>query len=188
MNNGIFHKHYRAIAVPELHMLRIDPSGRIRDGNGLDVPIYTEYGVKCMWYEGKLYPIYHLVARSWKYAENYHLITSSPYKNAIKAYRNDVFYPVRSCPMYAVTPNGSLFLVSLGNVRTAEEFLKTDDVYSEEYNRLRRIVVKTYIDWDVPKSEYEEGLFGVDIDTYKDFLSTHRRKNKAVNASNIKCE
>ena len=173
MNRDIFHKLYKPIAVPELSMLRIDHNGHIRDREGLDVPIYTEHGVKCMFYEKKMYPIYHLVARSWKYAENYHLITSSIYKNAIKAYRTDVFYPVSACPMYAVTPSGTIFLISLGTVRTAEEFLKTDDLYSEEYNRLRRIVVKTYVDWDVPKAEYEEGLFSVDIDTYKDFLSTH---------------
>ena len=47
----------------------------------------------------------------------------------------------------------------------------TDDYESEAFNRLRRLVVYTYVKWKVPRDEYIRGFFGIDIDTYNNFLN-----------------
>lgn len=161
-------RHANPIRVPGLTELNISFNGRVIDNDGCEIPVFTKDYLKQLYYDGKWYPIYHLMGRSWSHEEET-TYSKSPYKKIIEQYSKHVLYPVPTYPLYASDPSGNLLLVNLIRWRKVD-MLCHGSIQDEGYQRIRRIVIGTYVHWNVNREEYIKGFFGEDIDEYMKFL------------------
>ena len=150
--------------------------GNVVERDNQPVVTYEHSGVDSLSFNGTYYPIYHLVGKTWSNDERSIKFRESPYYRTVKAYELSVLYPIFTNCSYAVDPDGNIFVVKDGIWQKAIDICGTDDYESEAFNRLRRLVVYTYVKWKVPRDEYIRGFFGIDIDTYNNFLNNNELK------------
>ena len=162
---------FKNIYIPELNELKIDMFGNVVERDNQPVVTYEHSGVDSLSFNGTYYPIYHLVGKTWSNDERSIKFRESPYFRVVKAYERSVLYPIFTNCSYAVDPDGNIFVVKDGMWQKAIDICGTEDYESEAFNRLRRLVVYTYVKWKVPRDEYIRGFFGIDIDTYINFLN-----------------